>query len=87
MQQGAAQKVYDSAIRVDATGELISDEVFYNDHPEAMEDEWPSGFTPVMYSVPGSHYGDFVLRESAILGAATILTLGTTALVVSRRRP
>lgn len=87
MQQGAAQKVYDSAIRVDATDELISDEVFYNDHPEAMEDKWPSGFTPVMYSVPGSRYGDFVLRESAFLGAAAILTLGTTALVVSRRRP
>jgi hypothetical protein len=37
--------------------------------------------------VEGSRYGDFVLRESAIWGAVAILTLGTTALVVSRRRP
>lgn len=87
MQQGASQMVYDSAVRVDATGELISSDDFYADHPEAMEGEWPPGFTPLMYAVPGSRYGDFVLRESAILGAATILALGTTALVVSRRRP
>lgn len=45
------------------------------------------GVTPVVYTVPGSRYGDFVLRESAILGAAALLALGTTALVVSRRRP
>jgi hypothetical protein len=86
-QQGASQKVYDSAIRVDATGELISYEELYRDHPEAVEGEWPAGFTPMVYAVPGSRYGDFVLRESAILGAAALLTLGTTAVVVGRRRP
>jgi hypothetical protein len=87
MQQGASQKVYDSAIRVDATGELIPSDTFYADHPEAMEGEWPPGLTPVMYAVPGSRYGDFVLRESAILGAAAALAIATTAVVVNRMRP
>jgi hypothetical protein len=86
-QQGGSQKVYDSAIRVDATGELISYEELYRDHPEAVEGEWPSGFTPMMYAVPGSRYGDFVLRESAILGAVALLALGTSAVVLGRRRP
>jgi hypothetical protein len=86
-QQGASQKVYDSAIRVDATGELISYDELYRDHPEAVEGEWPPGFTPMVYAVPGSRYGDFVVRESAILGAAALLALATTAVVVGRRRP
>jgi hypothetical protein len=87
MQQGASQMVYDSAVRVDATGELISSDDFYADHPEAMEGEWPPGFTPLMYAVPGSRYGDFVARESAILGAVALVALGTTTVAVSRRRP
>jgi hypothetical protein len=87
MQQGASQNVYDSAIRVDATGELIPSDVFYAEHPEAMEGEWPPGLTPVVYAVPGSRYGDYVLRESAILGAAALLAVGTTAAVVNRMRP
>lgn len=86
-QQGAAQKIYDSALRDDATGELITYDDFFREHPEAMEGDWPPGVTPVVYTVPGSRYGDFVLRESAILGAASLLALGTTALVISRRRP
>lgn len=86
-QQGASQKIYDSAIRVDATGQLISYEELYRDHPEAFEGEWPAGFTPMVYAVPGSRYGDFVLRESAILGVAALVALGGASLVVSRRRP
>jgi hypothetical protein len=87
MQQGAAQNIYDSALRDDATGELISYDEFYGDHPEAAETGDTPGMTPVMYTVPGSRYGDFALRESAILGAAATLALGTTLLVVTRRRP
>jgi hypothetical protein len=85
MQQGASQKIYDTAIRVDATGELISDEDYYRDHPDTVEP--PPGLTPVVYTIPGSRYGDFVLRESAILGAAAVLGIATTAAVVNLRRP
>lgn len=85
-QQGASQKIYDSALRDDATGELISYDDYYRDNPDPMA-ELPPGLTPVVYAVPGSRYGDFVLRESAILGAAAFLAFGTTVLVVSRRRP
>ena len=86
-QQGATQMIFDSALRVDATGELISYDDYYRDHPEAMQAGFPPGVTPMEYAVPGSRYGDFVLRESAILGAVALLAFGTTALVVSRRRP
>ena len=86
-QQGASQTIYGSALRDDATGQLISDDAYYRDHPEAMQAGLPPGLTPMVYAVPGSRYGDFVLRESAILGAVALLAFGTTSLVVSRRRP
>jgi hypothetical protein len=86
MQQGAFPKIYDMALRDDATGVLISYDAYYRDHPELQTDE-PPGMTPVYYLVPGSRYGEFVLRESAILGATALLALGATAVVVSRRRP
>lgn len=86
-QQGASQKIYDSALRDDATGELISYDDYYRDHPGAMQGELPPGVTPVEYTVPGSRYGSFVLRESAVLGAVAALALAVTTGVVSRRRP
>jgi hypothetical protein len=85
MQQGASQKIYDTALRVDATGEIISDEDYYRDHPVTME--LPPGLTPVVYTIPGSRYGEFVLRESVILGAGAVLGIATTAVVVNLRRP
>ena len=86
MQQGAAPMIFGMAFRDDATGQLIDIDVYYRDNPDIQTDE-PPGMTSVYYMVPGSRYGEFVLRESAIWGAATILALGTTALVVNRRRP
>jgi len=86
MQQGAAPMIFGMAFRDDVTGQLIDSDEYYRDNPDIQTDE-PPGMTSVYYMVPGSRYGDFVLRESAIWGAATILTLGTTALVVSGRRP
>lgn len=41
----------------------------------------------VTFVVPGSLYTTFVLRESAVLGAATLLLGGVAFLVVRRRRP
>lgn len=86
MQQGAAPMIFGTALRDDATGRLVSVEEYYRDNPDIQTDE-PPGMSWIYYTVPGSRYGDFVLTESAIWGAATVLTLGTTALVVSRRRP
>jgi hypothetical protein len=86
MQQGAAPMIFGTELRDDVTGQLIDIDEYYRDNPDIQTDE-PPGMSWVYYLVPGSRYGDFVLSESAIWGAATILTLGTTALVVSRRRP
>ncbi|HET8586393.1 MAG TPA: hypothetical protein VFM74_00815 [Candidatus Limnocylindria bacterium] len=41
----------------------------------------------VTFVVPGSLYPTFVLRESAVLGAGTLLVGGLAFLVVRRRRP
>jgi len=86
MQQGAAPMMFGAAFRDDATGELIDVDKYYRDNPDIQTDE-PPGMSWVYYMVPGSRYGEFVVRESAIWGAATILALGATALIVNRRRP
>jgi hypothetical protein len=86
MQQGAAPMIFGTELRDDVTGQLIDIDEFYRDNPDIQTDE-PPGMSWVYYMVPGSRHDEFVLRESAIWGAATMVTLGTTALVVSRRRP
>jgi hypothetical protein len=37
--------------------------------------------------IHGSHYPDVVRREAAIAGGLALVTLGGSAVVVSRRRP
>ena len=44
-------------------------------------------FTQVVIGIPGSQYGSWVLRESAILGALAVASGGLATLVVKRRRP
>ncbi len=83
-------KVYDMAFRDDATGELISLDDFYQENEGDIvtgEDGEPPGMTMVAYVIPGHRYGDFVLRESAVLGGVSALALAVTAGVVGRRRP
>ena len=86
--QTGASQVYDMGYRDDATGEIVSFENYYQVHSDGpMAGAEVPGMTMVAYSVPGSRYMDFVLRESGVLGGLALLAGGLTLLVVTRRRP
>jgi ABC-type transport system involved in multi-copper enzyme maturation permease subunit len=88
MQQGAYPKIYGSALRDDATGELIAYEEYFELHPAAAANtDLPEGITPVQFGIPGFRYGEFALRESAMLGIAGVVASGLAFVVVHRRRP
>lgn len=88
MQQGAYPKIYGSALRDDATGELVSYEEYFQRHPAAAANtDLPEGITPVQFGVPGLRYSEFALRESAMLLAAAMLATALAFVTVARRRP
>ncbi len=88
MQQGAYPKIYGSVLRDDATGQLVSYEDYSALHPAAaVNRDLPEGITPVQFAVPGFRYGEFALRESAMLLVAATVATVTTFAVVRRRRP
>jgi hypothetical protein len=88
MQQGAYPKIYGSALRNDATGKLVSYEEYFALHPAAVANtDLPEGITPVQFAIPGFRYGEFALRESAMLLVAAAVATLTTFFVVVRRRP
>ncbi len=47
----------------------------------------PEGFTEVAIGIPGTEYGVWVLRESAVLGLVALASGGLAWVVVQRRRP
>jgi hypothetical protein len=88
LQQGAYPKVYGSALRDDATGQLISYDEYFELHPAAASStDLPEGITPVHFGVPGFRYGEFALRESTMLIGAALLATASTFRIVARRRP
>jgi ABC-type transport system involved in multi-copper enzyme maturation permease subunit len=82
-------RIFDIAYRDDATGELISENDFYNRYEDLFipDGQMPEGFTQVAIGIPGSQYAPWVLRESAVLGAMAVVSGGLAVLVVARRRP
>ena len=87
---GGGPRIFDVAYRIDATGEVISEDDFYNRYGEDIfvpDGEQPEGFTQVAIGIPGEEYWTWALRESAILGAVAIASGGLAMLVVARRRP
>jgi hypothetical protein len=86
---GEGPRIFDMAYREDATGEVITMNDFYNRYGDiAVPDGGqPEGFTEVAIGIPGTEYGVWVLRESAILGAAGVASAGLALVVVNRRRP
>ena len=82
-------RIFDVAYREDATGEVISLNDFYNRYGDVFVPDggMPEGFTEVAIGIPGSEYGVWVLRESAIVGAVALGSAGLAWVVVRRRRP
>jgi hypothetical protein len=84
-------KIYGSGWRDDATGVLLgdveADRAGVWDEDDLDEFGMPRGYTMIFYMVPSHRYGEFVLREGALFGAATLATLGAGLVVTRRRRP
>ncbi|MEX1073340.1 MAG: hypothetical protein WED86_06560 [Chloroflexota bacterium] len=83
-------RIFDTAYREDATGELITENDFFNRYGEDLfvpDGGLPEGFTQVAIGIPGTEYGVWVLRESAVLGGLALVTTGLALVVVNRRRP
>jgi hypothetical protein len=80
-------KIYGSAIREDATGRIIEWEEYYLAHDVEGRDELADGFSMVYYMVPAARYGEFVLRESALLTAFAAIVMGGAAVGTGIRRP
>ena len=80
-------KIYGSGWRDDATGALLSDQEMAFEEEDLDELGWPRGYTMIFYMVPSDRYGEFVLREAGLFGAAATAMLGVGAVVTQRRRP
>jgi hypothetical protein len=80
-------KIYGSGWRDDATGALLGDEEMAFEEEDLDEDGWPRGYTMIFYMVPSDRYGEFVLREAGLFGAAAAGALAAGVLVTQRRRP
>jgi hypothetical protein len=66
----------------------VSYEEYFALHPAAVANtDLPEGITPVQFGIPGFRYGEFALRESAMLLVAAAVATLTTFFVVVRRRP
>jgi hypothetical protein len=84
-------KIYGGGLQDTATGELVSDEEasMLGLWEEDRLDEFgvPLGYTMYFLMVPSDRYGEFVLREAALFGAAAAGALAVGGLVTQRRRP
>jgi hypothetical protein len=91
-EQIVSGKIYGSALRDDATGEVISYEQAYESFGESFGEEIdefgnPLGYSQVYFMVPSRRYGEFVLYESAIFGLVALAGIGMSAQIVASRRP
>lgn len=87
---GDGPRIFDIAFQDDATGEVISQNDFYNRYGDVAfpdDEQAPEGFTQVAIGIPGDRYWTWVLRESAIVGALALVSGGLVMAVVRRRRP
>jgi hypothetical protein len=83
--------VFDSGFRSDATGDVITWEVAYDQYPDSFDESTgeggPPGMTSVWKIVPPETFGLYVAREIGVLGAVLGLTAAATATLVAIRRP
>lgn len=83
--------VYDTGFRSDTTGEVITWQEAYEQHPDAFSETTGElivpGTTAVWLVVPPDLYGLFVARELGALMAVFIVGSGLAVAVVVSRRP
>jgi hypothetical protein len=84
--QSISGHVYRTFVRDDATGEALPIDEYFEVHDE-LRGELPVGVTVLHEIVPQRRYGEFVLRESAVLALATVLAAAGAGALVSSRRP
>lgn len=86
---GGGPRIFEVAFQEDASGELITENDFYNRYEDLFTPEGgvPEGFTQVAIGIPGEEYTTWVLRESAVLGLVALAGGGLARVVVQRRRP
>ena len=86
---GTISMIYDSQLRSDATGDLITDEQAVELYPEefgAMGDGTPPGMTRLYLATSPDRYGSFVARESGILVLVAVIgTVAAVAVIPVRR--
>lgn len=87
----AIAMIYDSRLRDDATGELVTwEEVYASFPPEEVNlegDGTPPGMTQLYLTVPPERYPSIVAREIAALAGIGAFALGAAWWAVLRRRP
>jgi hypothetical protein len=89
-ESGTIYMIYDSRLRLDATGELITDEQASELYPEefgAMGDGTPTGMTRLYLATSPDRYASFVARESGILMLVAVLATAGALAVIRARRP
>lgn len=87
---GATSMVYDSRVRFDDTGELITDEEAFERFPEEFGpagDGIPPGASRLYLTTPPESYSSFVARESAVLVGVALAAGVLATLLVGSRRP
>lgn len=89
---GSVDMVFDFGYRDRATGEVLDYPTAYARAPVipdvGPDEDWlASHYEPVSMVVSGRHYPEVAGLEWLLLGGATLLTVGLSAIVVDRRRP
>ena len=88
-QQSSLDSVpFDCGYQIDATGEILTCQQFYEEYPASMQTgDVPPGMTMVWWAVPAERYPVFVAREAGVLLLLTLAVGGLTVWLVSVRRP
>jgi hypothetical protein len=86
--ENVSGKIYGSAFRDDATGELLSDEEAYERYGDQLNEfGMAEGLTMMYDMVPSQRFGEFALRESGLFAVAALITTAGALRVVVTRRP
>lgn len=81
-------KIYNTGLRDDDTGAIITFEQYYaSPGVSDTADVPPPGMTLVAWQIPESEYPTWMAREAAIMGGVGAVAAATFVAAVVRRRP